>query len=339
MNIVFDGNYLIHKCFSVWATYYQDRKATPEENDEAIRLALEDKEKQQVLLRKILIDFCAAVNRFKPLGIDSVVVVLDSMSWRYNFYPNYKYALTKVKSSYYQGFLNIINIFEEFLRKKGIIVSRVQGAEGDDLIYTWSVYFNETQEEEVIVITADSDLRQIINPKLSIFCNNSKNLRMYCHGCNEVRWNEYFDVDVLVDKVEPLEIVLYKVIMGDNSDNIPKLKKGFGNVAFGKFIKSITPYWIAEHVTVLEMGQIIAKWFCNFLNITDLQEYADMLGKILFNLQMTWLNLSVYNADNFLYENGKSLLENMLQDVSDQCDKYSYNKDYSLEELYGLMIK
>ena len=33
INILFDGNYLVHKCFSIWSMYYQDRKKTPEEND------------------------------------------------------------------------------------------------------------------------------------------------------------------------------------------------------------------------------------------------------------------------------------------------------------------
>ena len=50
VNVIFDGNYLIHKCFSVWSLYYQDRKKSPEENDQIISNALKDKEKQQVFL-------------------------------------------------------------------------------------------------------------------------------------------------------------------------------------------------------------------------------------------------------------------------------------------------
>ena len=162
---------------------------------------------------------------------------------------------------------------------------------------------------------------------------------MYSHACNVVRWNEYFDVDVLVDEVTPLEVVLYKVIIGDNSDNIPKLKKGFGDAAFKRFIVSITPYSVPENIDMVAMGELIADWFCKFIQVTSLEEYAEYLGKILLNLQMTWLNLSIYNAQNFLYENGKSLLENMLQDIADNCDTYSYNKEYSLEDIYGMMIK
>ena len=45
MNILFDGNYLIHKTFSIWSMYYQDRKKTPEENDAALIEAMRDKDK------------------------------------------------------------------------------------------------------------------------------------------------------------------------------------------------------------------------------------------------------------------------------------------------------
>ena len=54
---------------------------------------------------------------------------------------------------------------------------------------------------------------------------------------------------------------------------------------------------------------------------------------------MTWLNLSVYNEHNFQYENGKSLLANMLDDVNKQKDSYNYIKPFTLEDIYGSIIK
>ena len=67
--------------------------------------------------------------------------------------------------------------------------------------------------------------------------------------------------------------------------------------------------------------------------------YEEVLGKVIFNLKMTWLNLSVYNEMDYLTENGKSLLENMLEDVKQNKDKYKYNKLYTLEDFYGSLIK
>jgi hypothetical protein len=72
---------------------------------------LQDKEKRQVLIRKCVIDMCAAVKRFED-DVKRVAFVIDSSSWRYNFYDNYKYALTKVKDDYYKEFLEVLNDFE-----------------------------------------------------------------------------------------------------------------------------------------------------------------------------------------------------------------------------------
>jgi hypothetical protein len=83
------------------------------------------------------------------------------------------------------------------------------------------------------------------------------------------------------------------------------------------------------------MAQWIAGRFSEFTKVPE----EEILGKILFNLKMTWLNLSVYNSVDYPRENGKSLLETMLDDVNNQKDKYSYKNEYTLESFYGMLIK
>src|SRR5574344_1261130 len=325
MNILFDGNYLAHKCFSIFSTYYKGQDMGE---------VLKDRENRQVFLRKCIIDMCATIKRFEK-DITRVAFVIDSSSWRYNFYADYKYSLTRVRDSSYEGFLSCLNEFEELLRKRGIIVSRVQGAEGDDLLYVWSLYFGYCLDEELVIITGDSDIRQIMNKNVSLFNNNSKNLKMYCIPEKEVYWNEYLETDVQVIAAKPFELLLYKVIMGDTSDNIPKLKTGFGPKAFDKFIEHITPYDEPKNIDLVPMAQWISLRFADFVKMKE----ADLLGQILFNLKMTWLNLSVYNNTDYQTKNGKSLLENIIDDVNNQKNNYSYNKKYTLEEFYGMTIK
>ncbi len=324
MNLLFDGNYLFHKTFSVFSTYYRG---------EDMSVVLQDKEKRQVLLRKCVIDMCYAINKFKD--VKRVAFTIDSSSWRYELYANYKYSLTKVKDVFYPQFLECLNAFEELLRKRGIIVSRVQGAEGDDLMYVWSLYFGYCLDEELVIITGDSDIRQMMTRNVSLFANNSKNLKMYCVPEREVFWNEYLDTDIEVVPVKPFEILLYKVIMGDTSDNIPKLKKGFGEKAFHRFIEYITPYNEPKDVDLLTMARWITDRFGDFVKMPE----EELLGSVLFNLKMTWLNLSVYNATDYQTKNGRSLLENMLDDVNEQKTKYSYKGEYTLESFYGMIIK
>lgn len=324
MNILFDGNYLFHKTFSVFSTYYKGQDMGE---------VLQDEEKRQVLLRKCVIDMCYALAKFKD--VKRVAFVIDSSSWRYSIYDDYKYALTRVRDPFYKHFLTVLDMFEALLRKKGLIVSRVMGAEGDDLLYVWALYFGYCLDEELVIITGDSDIRQIMSKNVSLFNNNSKNLKMYCIPEKEVFWNEYMDTDVQVIPAKPFEVLLYKVIMGDTSDNIPKLKKGFGDKAFAKFIEHITPYNEPKDVDLVPMAQWIA---CHFAEFAKMKE-EEVLGQVLFNLKMTWLNLSVYNNTDYQTKNGKSLLENMLDDVNEQKNKYSYKKAYTLEEFYGMAIK
>jgi 5'-3' exonuclease len=324
MNILFDGNYLFHRNFSIFSTYYKGQDMNE---------ILSDPEKQQVLLRKCIIDLCFTVKKFK--SVKRVAFVIDSSSWRYSLYDDYKYALTKVRDPFYKHFLTVLDMFEALLRKKGLIVSRVMGAEGDDLLYVWALYFGYCLDEDLVIITGDSDIRQIMNKNVSLFNNNSKNLKMYCIPEKEVYWNEYLETDVQVIAAKPFEVLLYKVIIGDTSDNIPKLKAGFGPKAFDKFIEHITPYDEPKNIDLVPMAQWITSRFADFVKMKE----EDLLGQVLFNLKMTWLNLSVYNNTDYQTKNGKSLLENMLDDVNNQKNNYSYNKKYTLEEFYGMTIK
>ena len=323
MDIIFDGNYLFHRNFSVFSTYYRG---------ESMDKILSDKEKRQVLLRKCITDLCYTINRFND--VKEVACVIDSSSWRYNFYSDYKFALTRVRDSYYPLFLDCLNDFEQLLRNRGLIVSKVRGAEGDDLLYIWSVYFDICKNEELVIVTGDSDIRQVMTDNVSVFCNNSKYLKMYCTQNNEVVWNERLDTDIQVIVNNPFDVVLYKVVMGDKSDNIIKIKRGFGDKAFNEFIQYLQPYDKPINKDLATTAQWIAYHFSKFIHADE----NEILNKVLFNLQMTWLNLSVYNEIN--YENGgNSLLSSMLNDVNKQKDKYSYKYDYTLQDFYGMIIK
>ena len=325
MNIIFDGNYLAHKTFSVFSTYYKGRDMSE---------VLEDRENRQVFLRKCVIDMCATLRRFER-DVTRVVFVIDSSSWRYNFYADYKYSLTRVRDSSYNGFLVCLNEFEELLRSRGVIVSRVPGAEGDDLMYIWSLYFGYCLDEEVLIVTGDSDIRQIATERISLFNNNSKNLKLYCLHEREEFWRDYMDSDVQVVRVDPFEVLLYKVIMGDASDNIPKIRKGFGQKAFDRFVDWLGSIRPSRDIELVPLAQWIASRFSSFSGMLE----EVVLGLVLFNLKMTWLNLAVYNEMNWHNRDGRGLLEHMLDNVSLNKDLYSYNKPYTLENFYGMTIK
>lgn len=330
MNIIVDGNYVYHKAFSVFSTYHrgQDMGATLSEPD-----------KQQVLIRKCITDMCAAIRRFTD--VRRVVVVIDSHSWRYKLYNNYKYALTRVRESYYKQFLAVLDAFEALLRRKGVIVSRVSGAEGDDLIYMWSIYFDRCMGEQVVIITGDSDLRQVLTTNVALFNNDSRHRTLYCIPARQSFWSEYMlktgAGDGLVVAVNPFETLLYKVTMGDTSDNIPKVKRGFGPKAFERFLGSIHPdeYPDQNNIKFTDMTQWIALRFADFTN----SDFEDLLPRVAFNLKMTWLSLATYDAVESLGEIDRSPVKDMTDDIAVQKDSYNYKGEYTLEHFYNMIIK
>lgn len=327
MNIIFDGNYLFHKTFSVFSNYFKG---------ESMKEILKNDSNKEMLLRKIIIDFTSTINRFKNKD-KKVVFVFDSYSWRYTLYPNYKYALTKVKPDYYPEFLSVLEKLQSFLINKGFIVSKVQGAEGDDLMCIWSLYYGFLKEQETVIITGDSDITQLVSDKISVFCNNSKQLKFFCSKNRAKFWNQYFDYDLRIVEVNPLSVILKKVILGDSSDNIISVKYGFGEKSLKKFEESIIPI-NANDLDLISFAEWITRQFITYMKISE-KEYSVYLEKIVFNLKMVWLNFSTYEANDFFTESGKSLLKEMLENVNENSDKYNYRGLYNLESIYNMLIK
>ena len=52
--------------------------------------------------------------------------------------------------------------FTDLLSKQGVIVQRIAGSEGDDLVFAWTTYLN-ANNESCIIWSGDSDLMQLVN--------------------------------------------------------------------------------------------------------------------------------------------------------------------------------
>lgn len=328
INLVFDGNFLYHLSFSIFSTYYRGQDMCA---------VLEDREKRQVLIRKCVMNLCAAVRRFGD-DVGRVIVVIDSHSWRRGVYDDYKYALTRVKEPWSDAFVEVLGEFEALLRKRGLIVSRVPGAEGDDLIMLWAYALDELPGEETVILTADSDIRQLITPTVSVFNYNSKFMKFYTFPGKEEFWNERLDADIQVLATEALEVLMFKVLMGDTSDNIPKVRRGFGEKAFGRFIESLKPELNGRLVSPSAFegysSTKLALWIqSKFECFLGSPLTTEEVGRILFNVQLTWLSPSVYGPKQ------EDLLMAMTEEVANTKDSYNYKKAYTLEDFYGMLIK
>jgi len=115
-----------------------------------------------MFIRKIATDMSYAIRAFgKP---DRVILTIDSRSWRKDIVveeADYKGHRVKDDTIDWDSFYKCMNEFAAHLERRGVIVSREERAEGDDLMYLWADRLYEAGQDAVI-ITGDKDLTQCV---------------------------------------------------------------------------------------------------------------------------------------------------------------------------------
>ncbi|NJO90819.1 MAG: hypothetical protein HC831_19020 [Chloroflexia bacterium] len=114
------------------------------------------------LMRKVAIDISAALRSINP---SRIVFAIDSRSWRkkIEIEENDGYKSNRAKT----GMINWDNIyatmdeFTEIMASKGMIVSKIENAEADDLMCLWRDKFLFGLNEHVVLVSGDEDIRQL----------------------------------------------------------------------------------------------------------------------------------------------------------------------------------
>ena len=240
---VIDGNYFLFRTL-----YVLPRKSKKTE-------MLGTDEDATVFMRKLATDFAYQIRLFEGL-IDKVVWTIDSRSWRKDFYPEAEYKGNRKQDSSinWANFSKVTEEFTQLLIKQGVIYSKVNGAEGDDLMYAWNTE-SLANDKSVIMFTGDKDLIQLVNKSQTnnthtiLFSPAHKKLYTY-QGFSEWLTTEetetstdLFDVlktssspesqskkllssiiskkKVSVIEVDPEDFRFRKVLTGDSGDNVP----------------------------------------------------------------------------------------------------------------------
>jgi 5'-3' exonuclease len=242
--LIFDANFWLHK------TYYIGQKIKKGKPFNFIDELEQDK---NLLLWKLSVDFAAEIKRFEGIT-NRIVYAIDSNSWRKTFHPQSEYKANRVKSSdiNWSAIYEVHNEFIESLEKMGVIVSRVKGAEADDLVFAWSSYLNQIGQNSLI-ISGDNDLLQLVNHDKSSGANTlyynkfDKDLHVFPGFSDwlsiEESNNDIFNmpIDIMtnakshlrqiiktnkmdLDEVNINEFVFKKIIVGDKGDNVSPLE-------------------------------------------------------------------------------------------------------------------
>lgn len=242
--LVIDGNYFLFRTLYV----------LPRHKNKPL---LESKEDSQSFMSKLATDLSYQIRLFEGL-IDKIVWTIDSRSWRKDFYPDADYKGNRSQDSNinWSNFSKISDDFIEILSKNGVIISKVDGAEGDDLMYAWNTE-SLASGKSVIMFTGDRDIVQLVNKSVNgaytiLFSPAHKKLYTF-QGFSEwvnsddsednIETNNIFDImkvsispenqtkkllqslikkkKVSVLEVDPEEFRFAKVLTGDAGDNVP----------------------------------------------------------------------------------------------------------------------
>ena len=153
-----------------------------------------------------------------------------------------------------EGFLDQLEWIKKLSEAFGYGVYEKKGLEADDLIASAVRILKEKLLEEVLIVSADKDLAQLVAPKI-------KQLLPPPTANPRLGWR-ILDVDGVIEKfgVPPSRILDYLSIIGDQSDNIPGLA-GVGPKTATKWLKE---YDNLENI-IQNAGRISPKRFCSII--------------------------------------------------------------------------
>ncbi len=145
------------------------------------------------------------IKLFKEAESENIVMVFDAgrETFRNEIYPEYKANRDECPAD----LLPQMPYFREISKALGLKVLELPGYEADDVIGTYVECLKDS-ELEVVVISGDKDLMQLVNKKVSIW---------------DTMKDKVYDIEGVKEKmgVYPEKITELLALMGDSSDNIP----------------------------------------------------------------------------------------------------------------------
>ncbi|AZZ65299.1 DNA polymerase I [Metamycoplasma phocicerebrale] len=205
-----------------------------------------------------------------------VFVAFDAKgkTFRHEMYDKYKDGRAKMPKEFYDQ----INLIKDLLTNINIFHYEVEGFEADDIIANVCKHYPFNYK---LIFSADQDLNQLIDKNTNIIKKHKNSIIIL----NNENFSTIYDF-------EPWQVVDYKAIVGDNSDNFFGIK-GIGPKTAAKLLKeygsldniyanleNIKPIWaekFQEYKSIAFRDQTIARLVTNFeipnLNLDNMSIY------------------------------------------------------------------
>lgn len=250
INLLFDLNNLAHRSLFVTGGYG------------AKSYTYDTQSEIDQFMRKITTDISFLIRTINPARI---IFCVDSTSWRKSIKidENDGYKAQRKKSSQinWGNVYNALNEFTEIMENNGMIISKIEKSESDDLLCLWAYELQFNQNQNVIIVSGDEDMRQLVryypydaaNGKYA-FCTVFNPFMQGKNASRKLYVPDYFEewlnkrpvVDIMnmkaslnVDKEDFQKIItsektrmehvdgrmigLRKMFCGDDGDNVPAI--------------------------------------------------------------------------------------------------------------------
>lgn len=231
-----------------------------------------------------------------------------SSAWRKEQFPVYK-ENRKKDSPNYKWVGPLIENTIKFLSNFHCKILKVPYCEGDDCIYQTCKYYSE-KEEQVLIISSDKDLSQMMNYWDTV--------------------SQYNPIKKDYIKKNP-NILLEKALIGDPSDNI-KVFRGLGPKTFEKMMadkefynKKMPP----ENLILLD----------KVMQIIDLRKYPEKYqNAIKEELDKPWNEFKIVDIEKFLLDNGlKSCYNDWTNSWCSEIQSLSFEQPDAFDEIMDLI--
>ena len=163
-----------------------------------------------------------SIKTFRPTRVILVFDGLGSTNNKKNLYPQYKGNRNIARITNWYMFENKMYESEamvgqmtrliQYLKQLPVTLISIDKIEADDSIGLIADHFEKDNTcNEVTIVSADKDFYQLVSQKVSVYSPTKR--------------KTYAVKDIIEEfKVHPNNFLLYKVLLGDNSDNLPGVK-------------------------------------------------------------------------------------------------------------------
>ena len=163
----------------------------------------------------------AMIRQMQPTQVYVIFDGVGSSNNRKNLLPEYKSGRDIQRITNWDAFDNkddeddakidqMVRIIQ-YLKTLPVKVVVLDKVEADDIIAYLSNVIPQKKEDKVFIVSSDKDFLQLINENVVVYRPMEK---------------EYYTIDTVIEKfkMSPSNFILYKTLMGDNSDKVAGIK-------------------------------------------------------------------------------------------------------------------